>query len=232
MLEHAVPPPLHRVAPDIYWRHAWSVAEERYRRIARPDPRAGREDALRRELLFCVVGGHGVSYDLNRSAAEILWRRGLFRHWRPSPSALQIELSRAQFEPIRRDGSLRRYRFPARKAQLLVDAAAWLASVGPLCALLRARPSELDRRALLCRCPGIGLKSASWLLRNCGMAERLAILDVHVLRVLRETGRVGPAQLPRDYDAVERAFLRWCDELGADPAGFDLLLWDWSRRAL
>lgn len=232
MLQNAASIPLRVVAPDVYWRHAWAVAEDRYRRVEGSAPRkVGREAAVRRELLFCLLGGHGVSYELNQSAADVLWRRGLFRHWRPRAAVLEAELARAQFGPPRRDGGPRRYRFPARKAQLLAEATGWLGQMGMLSDRLASQSTEHGRRAVLCRCPGIGPKSASWLLRNCGLAERLAILDVHVLRVLRESGRVKGAVLPRDYDEVERTFVSWCDELGTEPAGFDLLLWEWSRAA-
>jgi N-glycosylase/DNA lyase len=74
----------------------------------------------------------------------------------------------------------------------------------------------------------MGLKSASWLLRNCGLAAELAILDVHVLRAMQESGRAS-VNVVDDYEELERAFLVWCHELGAEPAGFDLLLWEWSR---
>jgi thermostable 8-oxoguanine DNA glycosylase len=130
--------------------------------------------------------------------------------------------------PLRKDGSPRRYRYPRRKARLLGDALRWLVETGPLFSTLIGLDGEHERREFLASCPGIGLKSASWLLRNCGLAEELAILDVHVLRVMRESGRLGAGALG-DYEALERAFLAWCAELGAEPAGFDLLLWEWSR---
>jgi N-glycosylase/DNA lyase len=75
----------------------------------------------------------------------------------------------------------------------------------------------------------MGPKSASLLLRNCGLAARLAILDIHVLRAKRDSGRIEGGDVTRDYDLIEGRFVTWCDELGADPAGFDLLLWEWSR---
>jgi N-glycosylase/DNA lyase len=218
---------LRTIAPDIYWRHAWSLAEERYRPPSTLLPRG--EADLRRELLFCLLGGHGISYELNASAAAILWDRGLFHGWTPRHPELEAELSARQFEPRRRDGTARRYRFPTRKAGILADAAAWLYATGPLLPLLRRCEEERDRRRLLCACPGIGPKSASWLLRNCGLAERLAILDIHVIRAMRESGRLKGYALPRDYEAIEEQFVAWCDELGAEPGGFDLLLWDWSR---
>jgi len=94
---------------------------------------------------------------------------------------------------------------------------------------LAAINDEGGRRKRLCECPGVGLKTASWLLRNIGLAAQLAVIDVHVLRALVDAGRVSGARLPRDYVVVERQFLDWCDELGASPAAFDLLLWEWQR---
>jgi hypothetical protein len=38
--------------------------------------------------------------------------------------------------------------------------------------------------------------------------------------------------MPRDYEAVEQAFLMWCHELDAAPAAFDLFVWEWQRGTL
>ncbi|HEY5286719.1 MAG TPA: hypothetical protein VIJ50_06415 [Solirubrobacteraceae bacterium] len=221
---------LRLAAPDVYWKHAWDIAGDRYPRASLPTT-AGGEARIRRELLFCLLGGHAVSYELNESAADVLWRRGVFRHWHATTARLESELSRPQFEPRRSDGTPRRYRYPARKARLLTEAARWLSQTGPLFSALLLRKSERARRALLCECPGMGPKSASWLLRNCGMAARLAILDVHVLRVMRESGRIDGTTKRDTYNKLEQTFVTWCDDLGADPAGFDLLLWEWSRTS-
>jgi len=94
---------------------------------------------------------------------------------------------------------------------------------------LAALAGEGERREWLCGCPGVGFKTASWLLRNCGWARELAILDVHLLRAMREVGLVGAVSLPRDYVFVEETFLRWALELGATPGALDLFLWDLQR---
>ncbi|MGO9762372.1 MAG: hypothetical protein ACLP1Q_14040 [Solirubrobacteraceae bacterium] len=220
---------LRQLAPDIYWRHAWEIVGERYPAPPPPGPADG-ERRIRRELLFCLLGGHGVPYELNLSASDLLWERGLFRHWRPNPHTLESELSREQFMPERRDGTPRRYRYPRRAAGLLSQAGRWLAHNSPLFEALALLAGERDRRQLLCECPGIGPKSASWLLRNCGLAHELAILDVHVLRMMRESGRMAEHDGGgSDYEALEQTFVSWCRELGAEPAGFDLLLWEFSR---
>ena len=89
------------------------------------------------------------------------------------------------------------------------------------------------RRRFLSECPGVGYKTASWLLRNLGLGDELAIIDIHVLRALVGAKRIPDGiQMPKDYDVAEEAFLAWCDELGAPPAGFDLFVWHWQRGIL
>jgi thermostable 8-oxoguanine DNA glycosylase len=143
---------------------------------------------------------------------------------------LEAELAAPQFEPLRTNGELRRYRFPSRKAQLIAAAQEWLYDQDSLTAALAELESDGARRKLICQCPGIGLKSASWLLRNTGWASELAILDIHVIRAMEGCGRIRDVHLPRDYERVEQIYLAWCDEIGSDPARFDLVLWDFSRQ--
>jgi hypothetical protein len=188
------------------------------------------------EILFCLLGGFGVTFEHSRSAAKIVADLEPFSEsWDDDQlfETIVWTLSRPRFDPPRRDGTLRRYRFPQRKALLIVNARGWLRQHAPLDKRLEALSSAKDRRAFLCSCPGIGPKTASWLLRNLGWAEDLAILDVHVVRALSEARRIGrDVRLPRDYDAIEDAFLEWCRELGAPVPAFDLFVWEWQRSLL
>ncbi len=188
------------------------------------------------EILFCLLGGSGVTYEHSRSAAKIVADLEPFSEsWDDDRlfEAIASNLSRPQFEPPRRDGTLRRYRFPQRKALLIVNARRWIRQHAPLDERLQTPSSAKERRQILCGCPGIGPKTASWLLRNLGWGEQLAILDVHLVRALSDAGRIGrDVQLPRDYEAIEDAFLEWCRELGAPPAAFDLFAWEWQRGSL
>ncbi|HEY5708135.1 MAG TPA: hypothetical protein VIS51_01945 [Solirubrobacterales bacterium] len=147
-------------------------------------------------------------------------------------SALREELSKPQFDPRCKNGSLRRYRYPNRKAGLLLEARDWVLENGGLSRRLAAIDCEYKRREWLCDCPGIGPKSASWLLRNTGYADRLAILDVHILRAMQEAGRLPVTRLPRDYKLIEANFLAWCDDLEAPASALDLFLWEWQRGDL
>jgi len=181
-------------------------------------------------LLFCLLGGHGIPFELNASAASVLIEQGVWRH--VSDAAwLERQLSTAQFEPRRRTGQLRRYRYPSAASRRIAAAFEWVEGHGPLTASLRRYETDAERRDWLCSCPGVGPKTASWLLRNTGWGREVAILDVHVMRALRDGGRVSGASLPRDYIRAERAYLQWAEDLGLCPAQLDLFLWDVYRIA-
>lgn len=215
----------------IGWHERWQELQTRYDALF--DLKLNvTEELLRDEALFCLLGGHGVPYELALSATRRLLALELFSPmWKPRALETRLwrELSSPQFEPRRRSGELRRYRYPKRKASLIVSARAWMLQEAPVLDRLRAIDDERVRREFLCGCPGFGQKTASWLLRNLGLGRGLAIIDVHVLRALIQERRLVDVRLPRDYARVEEAFLSWCEELDASPAAFDLFLWEWQR---
>jgi hypothetical protein len=185
-------------------------------------------------MIFCLLGGHGITFELAQSATSAVWDLKPFDEaWTPAGlrREVQRELSQPRFEPRCADGSLRRYRYPKRKARLIAEAVRWVRVQGGIRPGLNAVGTEEQRRAWLCDCPGVGMKTASWILRNGGWAQRLAIVDVHLLRALKEAQLVTNANLPRDYEQVERAYLDWADRLGACPAALDLFLWEVHRSA-
>jgi N-glycosylase/DNA lyase len=216
------------------WHECWQELQTRYDALF--DLRFNvTEELLRDEALFCLLGGYGVPYELALSATRRLLALELFsRTWKPQALEARLwrELSSPQFEPRRGSGELRRYRYPKRKASLIVSARTWLLQEASVLDRLRAIDDERVRREFLCGCPGFGQKTASWLLRNLGLGRGLAIIDVHVLRALIEERRLVDVRLPRDYAQVEEAFLSWCEELDASPAAFDLFLWEWQRGSL
>lgn len=74
---------------------------------------------------------------------------------------------------------------------------------------------------------GIGLKEASHFLRDLGRGERMAILDVWVLRGMKKAGRIDevPRSLwPAKYYRLEKVYLKWADDLGVPPKHLDRLL--------
>jgi N-glycosylase/DNA lyase len=213
------------------WYRAWLDEKDAYGLLtARLEVTS--EVAVRRELVFCVLGGHAVSFELALSATDAVMGLAPFHEsWAESQLKQRVvdELSTPQFEPRHKDGELRRHRFPIRKANLLIQARSWVLAQGELTQCLAAIADEDSRRKWLCECPGLGLKSASWLLRTTGLAANLAVLDVHVLRAMAEHSEFECVRLPRDYTRLEQRFRDWCVELGTTVAALDLFLWQWER---
>jgi N-glycosylase/DNA lyase len=215
---------------ELWWEPIWALYGHRYQGAV-PARRSG-ETGLRKEMIFCLLGGHGITFELAQSATSAVWDLQPFDEaWTPARlrREVQRELSQPRFEPRCADGSLRRYRYPKRKARLIAEAVRWVRIQRGIRPGLNALETEEQRRGWLCDCPGVGMKTASWILRNCGWAQRLAIVDVHLLRALNEAQLVTDATLPRDYEQVERAYLDWADRLGACPAALDLFLWEVHR---
>jgi N-glycosylase/DNA lyase len=216
------------------WRPLWQAYSMNYDALVEQMAPLDEQQA-RRELLLCLLGGHAVTYELALSATERCQALCIFDPtWDLEGLRVRLEdeLNRAQFEPPRIDGSLRRYRYPRRKATLIAAAVCWLRSHGRLTDSLAAIDDERQRRDFLCQCPGMGPKTASWLLRNLGYGKNVAVLDVHVLRAMATAGLIETVSLPRDYEAVEERYLAWCEEIEAPPAAFDLFLWQFQRGRL
>lgn len=81
--------------------------------------------------------------------------------------------------------------------------------------------------------PGIGSKTSRFFLVHSRPDQRLAVLDRHILRHLREAGvdRV-PDNTPRtqkDYRRLEEEFLRLADAQGCPVHQLDLQLWKERR---
>ena len=214
---------------------AWRVVGDLYCQAAYPCEVVELQ-AIEDELLFCLLGGFGITFEHGRSAsATIRPLRPFASDWKDEQlfETILRALTQPQFEPRRRDGSLRRFRFPKQKASVILKARQWVRSQDPLDECFLQLGNAKDRRSFLNECPGMGFKSASWLLRNLGLGSDLAIIDVHVLRALLNAKRIpDTVRIPRDYEMAEEAFLAWCDELDAPSAAFDLFVWQWQRGTL
>lgn len=87
--------------------------------------------------------------------------------------------------------------------------------------LTTVRPCQLEQ------IPGIGPKTSRFFILWCRPHERLAALDVHVLRWLREQGHTTPLSTPTGqmYVKLERLFLEEADARGLTPRDLDHRIW-------
>ena len=181
------------------------------------DLRLGR--TLTEELSACLLGGYGMPAELGLAAYARLRDNDLL-----SVGTTATTLENALSAPFSVGGRMRRYRFPRQKARQLA---------GCLGALEEFDKPEDDRalRDALAKLPGIGLKTASWVVRNYRGSNEVAIVDVHILRAGRHINLFPPDWEPqRHYRPLEEAFLRFAGALDVSAAMLDGLMWDYMRR--
>ncbi len=172
---------------------------------------------LEEDLAFCLLGGYGIKMELNRAAWEKLKEANIFQ---ADPLPTREELEKLLSEPLKVGNRLHKYRFPRQRADRLHVA---LKSV-------RENPPASDDistfRNNLMSLPGIGPKTASWIVRNWSGSDDVAILDVHILRAGTTIGLFPLTyRLPRDYFALERRFLDFAKALHIRASVLDALIW-------
>ena len=107
---------------------AWRIVDDLYVQAVQPPTSVGSLE-VENELLFCLMGGFGITFEHGRSAAEVVWQlRPFSSEWedRDLLEAVSDALNHPQFEPTKTDGTLRRYRFPLQRAATIVKARNWL----------------------------------------------------------------------------------------------------------
>ena len=207
---------------DVRWGRTWEHGTAAYwleatRRAAHP--REARQhhltDSLPNEVALCMLGGFGMPYEVGLAAFEAL-RDDLLSH-DPTPDDAAIE--EILLQPLRVGTSVRRYRFPHQRAQRLSAALRYLQSSS-------APTDPLEVRDWLTGAPGIGPKTASWIVRNRWPEAPVAILDVHVLRAgIRATVFPEGARIASAYHHLEALFVAWADVENVRPSDLDATIW-------
>lgn len=172
------------------------------------------------ELAACLLGGYGMPAELGLAAYHRVRNLGLLRR---QPTVTEVE--RALAEPfLVPQGATRRYRFPRLKAHHLVGSLRAIQDLDP-------PKSDVALRDTLVRLPGIGPKTASWIVRNHRGSNEVAIIDIHVLRAGRHVGLFPLSWRPEShYLKLEAAFLDFARALSVRPSLLDAVIWDYMRR--
>jgi len=133
-------------------------------------------------------------------------------------------LAAALSEPFLLNNRSLRYRFPRQKARYLASCLSQLR-------YFTEPADDVAFRERLVALPGIGLKTASWIVRNYRASNAIAIIDVHVLRAGRLIGLFDATDNPsKNYRELERRFLNFAVAIGTPASMLDALMWDYMRR--
>lgn len=180
-------------------------------------------ESFREEVVACLLGGHGIPAEIGLAAFAAIRSSGLLSPDR-RPTEEDIYSVLGQPLPLT-SGKRVRYRFAKQKSGYV---AIFLAS-------REQAPSDDSHATLrnwLVNFDGIGLKTASWAIRNWFDSDHVAILDIHIHRAGLLAGVFNASHsLSRSYLEMERRFLDFCGAINARPSALDALIWWQMRRA-
>lgn len=177
--------------------------------------------SLREEVVTCLLGGHGAPAEVGLAAsARVLDALAS----QSSGHLSQDRLEALLLEPLIVKGRPVRYRFARQRAKYLAGALVGLDDLD------EASLTDVEFRDALCALPGIGPKTASWIVRNRRASDAVAILDVHIIRAC-EHMTVFPAgsDPARHYLDLESRFLDFCTAGGVRASVVDAVMWHTMR---
>ena len=193
-----------------------------------------KEAQLWQELCFCILSAN-VSFELAKSVIQKLSDHDMLNSaWLiadKSELVLFNFLDSPNFEPVKKNGDLRRYRYPKVKSYQIINAAKRLYSNSSITEILSTFDSDVEARNFFyTEISGLGIKEASHFLRNIGFASSLAIIDVHVLDFLKEFSLVdfdmGSSLTLRNYLLLEKTLKNLSEYHGLNLSILDLAIWE------
>jgi len=224
--EFCVPADVDEVMPGVAWGRPdelftpsfWKYqSEAQVRRNRYNHHRLGA--TLLEEIAVCLLGGYGIPAEMGIAAFERLREQGMLLG-NASEQDMQALLS----QPFLMNGRERRYRFSAQKASYLsrsLDMARYLDTA--------QQPRALRDRLL--DLPGVGPKTASWIVRNHLDADDVAIIDVHLHRACVMMNVFEAKSDPaKEYFWLEDLFLRFAAAIKVRASVLDAIMWDFMRR--
>lgn len=174
------------------------------------------------EIVMCLLGGFGIPSEMGIVAFQRFKEEGLIKYG-VSHSAVNAALSKP-FTSVK--GKTVRYRFHNQKSKYLY-------------ALLN-RPdlhkiplnNDLELRRWLLSINGIGLKTASWITRNWLNSNKVAILDIHIIRAGILAGIFDiNADVSHEYLKLEEQYLAFCLAMEVPPADLDAIIWLFMKNS-
>ncbi|NQX30077.1 hypothetical protein HQQ81_22255 [Microbacteriaceae bacterium VKM Ac-2854] len=209
----------------IRWGEPWMYESPAYW-VARAEERLATDlqgdayslgENLVEEVVACLLGGFGVTYELNVAAFNAVRDAGMLD---PDVAPDHLEILGALQRPLALDsGRTARYRFPNQKSSRIAAAIGRLRSEQPPADPFPARDWLLSFK-------GIGPKTASWIVRNRWPEAEVAIVDIHVWRAATACGVFAEHWTPSaNYWEMEAVFVEWARHGGVTAAALDATIW-------
>jgi N-glycosylase/DNA lyase len=198
------------ICTPAYWAAQawmWEIEEPEHFKLGK---------TLAEELIACLLGGYGIPAEVGLAAYCRV--RAAFED-DPSRLESEAEIYELLAVPLQIAHRSVRYRFARQKAKYLAASMRMLKGID-------TANGDKALRDTLTQFPGIGLKTASWIVRNWRSSDEVSILDVHILRAGRILGIFPVAwTVERHYLALELAFLTFARAISVRPSILDSVMW-------
>jgi len=229
-VEHKVllPPPDAELLPGICWGSPCELFTPAYwyaqylmshSASFKSSHRIGRTFA--EELTACLLGGYGIPAEVGLAAFRRLRDESLISELCTDQQLLERRLR----EPLCVKGRRVRYRFWRQKAIYLSGVYSTLKT--------KDLPTgdAIKLKTELMTLPGIGPKTASWIVRNWLGSDQVAILDIHVVRAGLLMKLFSPEDnVSKHYPDMEARFISLSQALGVPTSDLDALIWGMMRE--
>ncbi|BAB52726.1 mll6426 [Mesorhizobium japonicum MAFF 303099] len=220
-----LPDPAESVVPGVAWGRfeealtpAFWAAQAWMQELAGGEA-FGLGDTLAEEVAACLLGGYGAPAEVGLAAY------GRVRQAMRSTAVVDVGAIEAMLTmPLNVGDRLVRYRFARQRSRQLGECLARIADID------EAALDDISLRDALTRLPGIGPKTASWVVRNRRASDEVAILDIHIVRACVHMGIFGGGATPAsDYVSLESRFIGFCRAAGLRASLLDALMWRTMR---
>ena len=165
------------------------------------------------ELCFCILTPQAEAVECDKAIKE-LKANGLLFNGRPKAISPHIKAAR----------------FLNKKAEFIVNARELFKKNG--CFSIKGHIDQKDifktREWFVENVKGIGYKEASHFLRNIGFGKDIAILDVHILKNLKNHGvikKIPKSLTKKEYLDIENKLRGFCKKINIPMDELDLLFW-------
>lgn len=206
---------------EFKWGHTWQLGTAAYwvgqaRVMDVPNVRMG--ESLIEEVAACLLGGYGIPAEVGLAAFLAVKDSGLLEP-KIAPSEKDIHSVLSQPLEVAGRSKMVRYRFAQQRASRLAMA------LQRLCTEDVPR-DPLALRGWLMDIPGVGPKTASWIVRNVTDLDGIAVIDVHIRRAGVSAGFfLRRWRLPQDYWLHEAAFQAVCLIARIPTSTLDVSIW-------
>jgi thermostable 8-oxoguanine DNA glycosylase len=171
------------------------------------------------EIVMCILGGYGIPAEMGIIAFNRLKEEALI-----SRNVSFEKIYEALASPFQtQNGKQVHYRFYNQKSQYIYQ----LLNRKDLDCI--PERDDIELRNWLLSINGIGLKTASWITRNWLNSDKVAILDVHVLRAGKLAGFFENEVLS-DYLQQEKQYLAFCAALQVQASNMDAIIWRFMKK--